>query len=240
MFQTCLFAISLFISFALSCNLPNVIYYSSSYKHGIPLFNDNYIPVGYYNKISNNRVYNNRYVLLFDIQTFYYYFSFYMMYFFYRLITNMLSKLLVNQSKYNKTNFLNSVIKKKTSINMNDTYYIPTYDEELEEMGNNETDEEGSCGEDCEECWERREGCGGNEGEGCGDSGNEGDGGSGNEGEGDGGSGNEGDGDGDGDGGSGNEGDGEEQEGCIECNDENCTYFSIDNKCKIKCINCEQ
>ena len=113
MFQICLFAISLFISFALSCNLPNVIYYSTSYKHGIPLFSDNYNPVGYYNKISNNRVYNNRYVLLFDVKIFYYYFLFYIMYFIYRLTTIMLSKLLVEHSKYNKTNFLDSIIRKK-------------------------------------------------------------------------------------------------------------------------------
>jgi hypothetical protein len=236
MFQTCLFAISLFISFALSCNLPNVIYYSTSYKRGIPLFNDNYNPVGYYNKISNNRFYNNyRHVLLFDVQTFYYYFSFYMMYFFYRLTTIMLSKLLEEQLNYNKKYFLNSVIKKRTGINMNDTYYIPTCEEEEGGEG------EGSCGEDCEECWERRDkGEGGEEGgeeEGEGSESNE------EEGEKEGGGEKEDgeeDGSGEGEGSNEEDGSGEEEGECIECNDENCTYFSIDNKCKIKCISCEQ
>lgn len=230
MFQTCLFAISLFISFALSCNLPNVIYYSTSYKRGIPLFNDNYNSVGYYNKISNNRFYNNyRHVLLFDVQTFYYYFSFYMMYFFYRLSTIMLSKLLEEQTNYNKKYFLNSVIKKRTGINMNDTYYIPTYEEGNE---GEEGEGESSCGEDCEECWERRnedKGSSGNEGdkeeEGCERKDEEGEE-------------RKGDGEKEGEGGSGNEED-EEDGDCIECNDENCTYFSIDNKCKIKCVSCE-
>ncbi len=247
MFQICLFAISLFISFALSCNLPNVIYYSTSYKHSIPLFNDNYIPIGYYNKINNNRVYNNKYVLLFDVKIFYYYFLFYIMYFIYRLTTIMLSKLLVEHSKYNKTNFLHSIIRKKTNINMNDTYYIPiskddggegegdgtSYSEgEGEGDGTSYSEGEGegegdgtSCGEDCEECWETRRTC--VEGEDDGDGGSSG-------GEGDGSSGSS-----DGEGSSGDGG----CRDCCECNDVNCTYFSIDNKCKIKCIkciNCEQ
>jgi hypothetical protein len=184
---------------------------------------------------------------------------FYIMYFIYRLTTIMLSKLLVEHSKYNKTNFLHSIIRKKTNINMNDTYYIPiskddgggegdgtsygdgTSCSEGEGDGTSCSEGEGdgtSCSEDCEECWETRRTC--VEGDGGGD----GDGGSGDNGSGDG----DGDGEGDGDGGSG-EGDGDGGSGdgegdggcrnCCECNDVNCTYFSIDNKCKIKCISCE-
>jgi hypothetical protein len=218
--------VSLFVSFALSCNLPNVIYYSTTYNQGVSLYNENYYYVGYYNKISNNGIYKNfgsrnyRYVLLFDVNTFYYYFSFYMIYVIYKLTTNLLSKLITCNTKNDASTFLNSVIKKRTRVNMNDTYYIPEGDGEGdgEEEGGEEGDEEGeegegdrsSCDEDCEECWTDGDKEGEGEGEGEGEAS---------------------------EGGCSCNGDGEGE--CSDCNNENCTYFSIDNKCKIRCVNCE-
>lgn len=222
MFSFCLFAISLFISFALSCNLPNVIYYSTTYKQGMSLFNENYYPVGYYNKIVNNSYKNYRHVLLFDTNTFYYYFSFYMMYVIYKLTTKILLGLLTCHKNYDASKLLNSVIRKRTGINMNDTYYIP--EEEGEEEEGREDGEEGeeeegegredgsSCGEDCEEVRVYNDEPLEEE--------NDGD---------------KGEGDGEEEG----EEDGEDScndGGCGECNNENCTYFSIDNQCKIRCV----
>lgn len=231
MFSFCLFVISLFVSFALSCNLPNVIYYSTTYNQGVSLYNEKYYPVGYYNKIANNGIYRNfsssnyRYVLLFDVNTFYYYFSFYIMYVIYKLVTNILLKLLTCNTKNDASKFLNSVIKKRTCVNMNDAYYIPEGDNVGEGDNEGEGDEDrSSCGEDCEECWMDRDEEGG-EGEvsegggGVSEGEREGEVSEGEE------------------GGCSCNGDGDGE--CSDCNNENCTYFSIDNQCKIKCVNCE-
>jgi hypothetical protein len=176
------------------------------------LFNENYYPVGYYNKIVNNSYKNYRHVLLFDTNTFYYYFSFYMMYVIYKLTTKILLGLLTCHKNYDASKLLNSVIRKRTGINMNDTYYIPEEEGEEEEGRENGRYDGSSCGEDCEEVRVYNDEPLEEE--------NDGD---------------KGEGDGEEEG----EEDGEDScndGGCGECNNENCTYFSIDNQCKIRCV----
>ena len=234
MISFCLFAISLFISFALSCNLPNVIYYSTNYKSGTSLYNENYYPIGYYNKIANynhngygysntNNLYTKpnvyKYVLLFDVNAFHYYFSFYLMFLIYSLSTKLLLILLKsNHTQYNMSKLLKSVIKKRTNVNMNDTYYIPDPDTLDGDRDGSNGDRDGSedGGErdgEQDKCIEEQD----QEQEHGGDRSDED---RSDEEKSDG-------------------SDGEGGEGCCECNNENCTYFSIDNECKIKCISCE-
>lgn len=231
MISFCLFAISLFISFALSCNLPNVIYYSTNYKSGTSLYNENYYPIGYYNKIANynhngygysntNNLYTKpnvyKYVLLFDVNAFHYYFSFYLMFLIYSLSTKLLLILLKsNHTQYNMSKLLKSVIKKRTNVNMNDTYYIPDPDtldgdRDVSEDGGERDGEQDKCIEEQEQEQEH----GGDRSDEDRSDEEKSD-------------------------GSEGEGEGEGEEGCCECNNENCTYFSIDNECKIKCISCE-
>ena len=127
----------------------------------------------------------------------------------------MLLNLLTHPVNYNTSKLLNSVIRKRTCINMNDTYYISEEEKCRDDIS--------SCGEDCEECWELKNT---NDNELV------------------------------------NNDDelvnnddelvnnddelvnkdkvkNKEDEECYNCNNENCSYFCIDNECKIKCINCD-
>jgi hypothetical protein len=263
MISFCLFSISLFISFALSCNLPNVIYYSTNHKSGSLLYNENYYPIGNYNKIVNdysngydygygydysnkNNLYTKpsyKYVLLFDVNAFHYYFSFYMMFLIYSLSTKILLILLKNNHiQYDMSKLLNSVIKKRTNVNMNDTYYIPDPDTLDGDRDGSDGDRDGSDGdrdgsdgdrdgsdgdrdgsedggerdEEQDKCIKEQE----QEGDRSDEDGSDGE-------------------KSDEEKSDGSDGEGEGEEGCCECNNENCTYFSIDNECKIKCISCE-
>jgi hypothetical protein len=227
MISFCLFSISLFISFALSCNLPNVIYYSTNYKSGTSLYNENHYPIGYYNKISNynhNSLHSKpnvyKYVLLFDVNAFHYYFSFYLMFLIYSLSTKLLLILLKsNHTQYNMSKLLKSVIKKRTNVNMNDTYYIPDPDtldgdrdgSDGDRDGSDESEDGGERDEEQDKCIKEQEQEGDRSDEDRSDEEKS----------------------------VGSDGEGEGEEGCCECNNENCTYFSIDNECKIKCISCE-
>jgi hypothetical protein len=242
MISFCLFSISLFISFALSCNLPNVIYYSTNHKSGSLLYNENYYPIGNYNKIVNdysngydygygydysnkNNLYTKpsyKYVLLFDVNAFHYYFSFYMMFLIYSLSTKILLILLKNNHiQYDMSKLLNSVIKKRTNVNMNDTYYIPDPDTLDGDRDGSDGDRDGSedggeRDEEQDKCIKEQE----QEGDRSDEDGSDGE-------------------KSDEEKSDGSDGEGEGEEGCCECNNENCTYFSIDNECKIKCISCE-
>ena len=224
MISFCLFSISLFISFALSCNLPNVIYYSTNYKSGTSLYNENHYPIGYYNKISNynhNSLHSKpnvyKYVLLFDVNAFHYYFSFYLMFLIYSLSTKLLLILLKsNHTQYNMSKLLKSVIKKRTNVNMNDTYYIPDPDtldgdRDGSDGDSDESEDGGERDEEQDKCIKEQEQEGDRSDEDRSDEEKS----------------------------VGSDGEGEGEEGCCECNNENCTYFSIDNECKIKCISCE-
>jgi hypothetical protein len=114
---------------------------------------------------------------------------------------------------------LKSVIKKRTNVNMNDTYYIPDPDtldgdrdgSDGDRDGSDESEDGGERDEEQDKCIKEQEQEGDRSDEDRSDEEKS----------------------------VGSDGEGEGEEGCCECNNENCTYFSIDNECKIKCISCE-